>query len=85
MESTNSVWNLLSEIGKKQGITEVIINRCDLIFVEHQGELVKLNAKIEPADLDAFVDDIAELNKKKNSDQSFRFSMARCRTEAGST
>jgi pilus assembly protein CpaF len=65
MESTNSVWNLLSEIGKKQGITEVIINRCDLIFVEHQGELVKLNAKIDPADLDSFVDDIAELNKKK--------------------
>ncbi|MBY0517993.1 MAG: Flp pilus assembly complex ATPase component TadA [Bacteriovoracaceae bacterium] len=67
MESNNSVWNLLNEIGKKQGITEIIINRSDLIFVEHQGELVKLNTKVEPQDLDNFVEEIAHLNQKKFS------------------
>ncbi|MFP5458149.1 MAG: CpaF family protein [Bacteriovoracia bacterium] len=66
MDATkNSVWALLEDIGKKQGITEVIINRADLIFVEHQGELVKLNVKVDPKDLDAFVKEVAELNQKK--------------------
>lgn len=65
MDNNNSVWNLLNEIGKKQGITEIIINKPDLIFVEHQGELVKLNAKVDPRDLDHFVDEIADINKKK--------------------
>lgn len=63
--SQNGVWALLDEIGKKQGITEIIFNRHDLIFVEHQGELIKLNAKVTPTDLDAFVEDLAHLNKKK--------------------
>lgn len=62
--SNNSVWALLSEISKKQGITEIILNRADLIFVEHQGELVKLNAKVEPKDLESFVNEVAAMNQK---------------------
>lgn len=62
---TNTVWQLLEEIGKKQGITEVIINRADLIFVEHQGELVKLNTKVNPQDIETFVQELAKNNQKK--------------------
>jgi pilus assembly protein CpaF len=62
--SNNSVWALLNDINKKQGITEIIINHADLIFVEHQGELVKLNAKVDSKDLDTFVKEVALMNKK---------------------
>lgn len=61
----NTVWALLDEIAKKQGITEVILNRPDNIFVEHQGELVKLNAKVLPEDMDSFVQEVAKQNSKK--------------------
>jgi pilus assembly protein CpaF len=61
----NTVWALLDEIAKKQGITEVILNRPDNIFVEHQGELVKLSAKVLPEDMDSFVQEVAKQNSKK--------------------
>jgi pilus assembly protein CpaF len=61
---SNSVWKLLDEVAKKEGITEVIINRSDSVFVEHHGELVKLSAQLKPEDIQAFVLEVAQKNQK---------------------
>ena len=70
METQNSVWALINEISKKQGVTEIIINRPDLIFVEHQGELVKLNAKVDAQDMENFVEEMAHFNHEKFGPQN---------------
>ncbi len=64
MDDKNSVWALLKDLGKKAGVTEVIINNPHNVFVEHQGTLVKLNAQLKPADLEAFAQDVAAHNHK---------------------
>ena len=59
----NSVWKLLAELSKKSGITEVIINSTENIFIERDGELILLNVKIIPEDIILFCKDIAKFNK----------------------
>lgn len=61
----NTVWALLKDLGKKAGITEVIINNAQTVFVEHQGDLVKLNVQLKPQDIEAFAADVAKYNQKK--------------------
>ena len=43
MDKTNAVWNMLTELGTKGGITEVIINNIDNVYIEREGELIRLN------------------------------------------
>lgn len=62
--STNSVWNLLKDLGKKAGVTEVIINSAQTVFVEHQGDLVKLNVQLKSEDIESFAEEVAQLNNK---------------------
>jgi pilus assembly protein CpaF len=52
------------KLARKKGITEVIINRPDNIFVEHQGELVKLNTKLNAGDIESFIQEVARQNHK---------------------
>lgn len=63
-DTTNGVWALLGELAKKAGLTEIIINSAQMVFVEHQGELVKLNVQLQPADIEAFAIEVAKLNSK---------------------
>lgn len=62
--SKNKIHNLLEEINKKAGITEVIINNLDTVFVEKDGELIKVEVKLTQEEVDAFCQEIAQLNKK---------------------
>lgn len=64
-ETNNGVWALLKELSKKAGVTEVIINTHQNVFVEHNGELVKLNVELKAPDLDLFAMDVAKLNQKQ--------------------
>jgi pilus assembly protein CpaF len=64
MNKTNTVWVLLNEIDKQEGITEVIINNPDTIYVEHEGELVRLNRKLIAKDIEEFVNEVAVLNHR---------------------
>jgi pilus assembly protein CpaF len=59
----NSVWSLLEELSKKSGISEVIINSTDNIFIEREGELILLNMNLAPSDIISFCKDVAKFNR----------------------
>lgn len=60
----NSVWELLKDLDKKAGVTEVIINNPQVVYVEHLGDLVKLNLQLNSQDIDTFVKEVAKLNQQ---------------------
>jgi pilus assembly protein CpaF len=60
----NSIWNLLNDLSKKSGITEVAINGPKQIFVEKGGHFIQLNANIPKEDIMQFISDVAEFNQK---------------------
>jgi pilus assembly protein CpaF len=65
----NKIFELIDEIGKINGVSEIIINGLDNVFVEKNGELIKLEARLSKVDLDGFCQDLASFNKKAfNSD-----------------
>lgn len=59
----NTVWMLLEELSAKEGISEIIINSADNVFIEREGELILLNIKLSPQDIVSFCKDIAKYNK----------------------
>lgn len=56
--------DLIDELSRKAGISELIINRTDNVYVEKDGELIRLDAKFTDADIDLFCQEIAEFNRK---------------------
>jgi pilus assembly protein CpaF len=62
MEITNTVWRLLDELNKKSGITEIIINNIDNVYIEREGELIRLNVKLVPEHIINFCRDVAKYN-----------------------
>ena len=63
MNPSNEVWGFLQELSRKKGITEVIINNIDNVYIERQGEMIRLNVKLAVADIKSFCQDIAKFNK----------------------
>lgn len=63
--STNTVWNLLNDLNKKNGITEIAINGPKHVFVEKGGHFIQLNANIPKEDILQFVQDVANANNKR--------------------
>lgn len=61
----NKVTELVDEISKKAGITELIINRPDNVYVEKDGELIRLEIKLPEEDIESFTQDIAKFNRKE--------------------
>lgn len=61
---SNSIWNLLTDLEKKNGITEILINGPKSIFVERGGQFIQLNANIPPQDIAQFISEVATLNQK---------------------
>jgi pilus assembly protein CpaF len=59
----NSVWKFIYDLSKKSGISEIIINSDDNIFVERSGEMIRLNVKLERDDIYLFCDDVASFNE----------------------
>jgi pilus assembly protein CpaF len=65
----SKVNDLIEEIAKKSGISEVIINNLDNVYVEKDGELIRLDVKFTDEDIENFCQHIAEINQKTfNSD-----------------
>ncbi|MES2527201.1 MAG: ATPase, T2SS/T4P/T4SS family [Bdellovibrionota bacterium] len=62
--SRTKIHDFLDEIAKRTGITEVIINRPDNVFVEKDGELIKLETKFRDEEIEAFCQDVALFNRK---------------------
>ncbi|MBT4791142.1 MAG: CpaF family protein [Halobacteriovoraceae bacterium] len=59
---SNSVWKLIEELNLKSGISEIIINSPTLIYIERDGDLIRLNAQINAQDLEGFCQEIANKN-----------------------
>lgn len=60
----NSIWNLINDLNKKSGITEILINGPKNVFVEKGGQFIQLNANLPASDIQQFIKDIAEMNQK---------------------
>ena len=63
--SKNKVNELIEELSKKSGITELIINRPDNVYIEKDGELLRLDLKFSEQDIDDFCIELAQLNRKE--------------------
>lgn len=61
--STNTVWKLLEDLRKKQGITEIIINAPDNVYIERTGDLIRLDVQLKPDDILSFCKEVAKFNK----------------------
>ncbi len=64
-KNPNSVWQLLTDLSNKRGITEVVINDSKTVFVEREGRFIQLNVHLSKADIYSFVDEVAKFNRKK--------------------
>jgi len=60
----NSVWRLLDDLATKEGITEIVINAPEKIFVERSGRFLQLNAKIALGEMHEFISEVAKFNKR---------------------
>lgn len=65
--SKNAVQELIAELNKKAGITELIINKNDNVYVERSGELIRLDVNFSDDELEEFCQGIAEFNRKEFS------------------
>lgn len=64
MEKENTVWKLVNDLNTKKGITEIVINGPKSIFVERGGQFIQLNFTITKQDINQFITEVAEYNKK---------------------
>jgi pilus assembly protein CpaF len=62
--SKNKVKDLFDEIGKKSGITEVIINSLDNVYVEKDGELIRIDINFTQEEVEEFCQSLATHNRK---------------------
>ncbi|HXH76507.1 MAG TPA: ATPase, T2SS/T4P/T4SS family [Bacteriovoracaceae bacterium] len=61
----NKINELIEELSKKSGISELIINKNDNVYVEREGELLRLDIKFSDEDVDDFCQEIAKYNRKE--------------------
>jgi pilus assembly protein CpaF len=61
----NPVSELIDELSKKSGITELIINDNDNVYVEKDGELIRLDVNFSDDELEDFCQDMATYNRKE--------------------
>ncbi len=62
--TTNAIWNLINDLNKKNGITEILINGPKHVFVERGGQFIQLNANLPAADINTFIQEVATINQK---------------------
>ena len=62
--SQNSVWNLITELSRKDGISEIVINDVNRVFVEREGQFIQLNVEINKKDIKGFIEEVAAYNRK---------------------
>ncbi len=60
----NKIYDLIEELTNKPSVTEVIINGLDNIFVEMDGELIRVDLLLSNDEVENFCHEVAELNKK---------------------
>ena len=66
----NRINDLIDELAKKSGISELIINKNDNVYVEKDGEMIRIDAKFTDEEMDLFCHDIA-IHNRKDFDSKF--------------
>lgn len=66
----NGINELIDELAKKAGISELIINKNDNIYVEKDGEMIRIDAKFSDAEIDDFCESLAQYNRKEFGPES---------------
>ena len=61
----NRINDLIEELAKKAGISELIINKNDNVYVEKDGEMIRIDAKFSDDELEEFCQDLASYNRKE--------------------
>ncbi len=61
---TNAIWNLINDLNKKSGITEILINGPKHVFVEKGGQFIQINANLPALDINNFIQEVATMNQK---------------------
>ena len=61
---SNTVWNLVKELAKKRGITEITINDDNHVFVEREGKFIQLQYPLESDHIVQFAKDVAMINDR---------------------
>lgn len=64
------VWKLLKSLESKKGITEVIINGPEQIFIERNSTLTQLSYELTEDDILLFCQEVAKLNNKDFSSEN---------------
>ena len=64
MANKNRINDLIDELAKKAGISELIINKNDNVYVEKDGEMIRIDAKFSDEEIDSFCQDLALFNRK---------------------
>lgn len=60
----NRINDLIDELAKKAGISELIINKNDNVYVEKDGEMIRIDATFSDDEIDEFCTEIANYNRK---------------------
>jgi pilus assembly protein CpaF len=60
----NRINDFIDELSRKAGISELIINRTDNVYVEKDGEMIRIDAKFTEEEIDAFCRELALFNRK---------------------
>lgn len=63
-QTSNTVWNLIKELAKKKGITEITINDEKHVFVEREGKFIQLQYPLVAEHLMQFAKDVAMINNR---------------------
>lgn len=63
----NRINDLIDELAKKAGISELIINKNDNVYVEKDGEMIRIDATFSDAEIDGFCQEVAAFNRKEFS------------------
>lgn len=59
----NSIWKLLEDLKPKKGVTEIILNSSDNVYIEKDGDLIRLNVELKKEDIASFCKEVADFNQ----------------------
>ena len=62
--SKNRINHMIDELSGKSGVSELIINNTDFIFVEKDGELLRIDTKFSDEEIDKFCKEMSLYNRK---------------------
>jgi len=61
---TNPVWAMIEKLSLKQGITEIVINSPQEIFIEKDGAFPQLDFQVTEKSIEDFIQEVSAYNRK---------------------